>query len=116
MNSPTQPITGHVAPADTKPANPAEAFTECTPGTTLGARPPLIGARRGTPPPEVLEEIVHAEAALAQLHGNGQAVRFTEADGAGAMRIELVDLDGVVLRALTPLEAIELACAETTEQ
>ena len=113
MSSPTQPITGPVGPADAGLETLAEDSAAFTSELAHDERTRVIRAGRGGPPQEVLDDILQADAILAQLARSGQAVTFAE-DGHGGVTIELRDLEGMLLQTLSPLEAIELACGVAT--
>jgi hypothetical protein len=67
-----------------------------------------IAARRSGPPREVLEQMVAAGEVAELLRARGSRVRFTT-DAQRGIAIELCNDDGALLRALSPLEAVELA-------
>ncbi len=106
MSLPTQPIEGASRPADV--ASPYDDGHAPEPGLE---RSPRITVTRGGPPAEVLELLGSAAAAFELLDLQGLTVTFEDAEH-GHTRITLTDLDGLALRALTPAEAIALACDE----
>jgi hypothetical protein len=73
----------------------------------------LIEAGRGAPPRELLAEMARADEVRSLLAATGQVVRFHAGDGAGPLRIELCELDGTPVRALSAGEAIALAAPES---
>lgn len=66
--------------------------------------------RRGTRtvPPEVREEIDRAAALAVELLRAGREIRFEAPSDGGRVRIELVELDGTLVRPLTLHEAMAL--------
>ena len=81
------------------------------PGDEQGALP--IGITRGGPPSHLLEEIARAGRIHAEIRAEGNDVRFHGALD-GAVLIELCTVDGELIRALSPVEAVELAAGQVT--
>jgi hypothetical protein len=76
------------------------------------AEEPTIDLLESGPPPEVLEQMAHADAINARLRASGRKIAFAlSADGC-SLRIELRDIAGNLLRTLTVAEAAELAAGE----
>jgi hypothetical protein len=72
-----------------------------------------IDARRGGPPPQVLEEIELAGRIHSELLEDGREVRF-HGGVEGSLLIELCTTDGALLRALGANEVADLAAGRVT--
>jgi hypothetical protein len=65
------------------------------------------------PPPEVLEQMAHADTINARLRASGRQIRFAlSADGC-SLQIELRDTAGNLLRTLSVAEAAAIAAGES---
>lgn len=71
-----------------------------------------IDATPSTPPPEVLAQVRRAEENYAALQAQGYEVHFSVDPESRASTAELRDAQGVVVRRLTPSEAIDLAIGQ----
>ncbi|HYM55142.1 MAG TPA: hypothetical protein VES97_07245 [Solirubrobacteraceae bacterium] len=68
-----------------------------------------IEASRGTPPPEVLEQMAQADRINDLLHEGGRELRFSLGGDGGRVTIELLGGDGGPVRRLTAGEALDIA-------
>jgi hypothetical protein len=66
-----------------------------------------------SPPPEVLEAMDAAGRVARELHEQGRELRFVppshDGTDGGRVRVEVVDLDGNVLRTIPPSELLDIA-------
>lgn len=67
------------------------------------------GASRGAPPPEVFDQIAAAGRIQERLCESGQQLRFVTAASGEPTRIEIHDGEGNVVRAVSTIDAFELA-------
>jgi hypothetical protein len=113
MSSPIIPIEGPLDPHTTTTMVAADAERIGTFAAELAESETQLAviARRGGPPPEVLDQIATAAAIEEQLRESGYQLRFAGADG-GRTRIELHDRDGNVVRSVSTAEALELAAGK----
>jgi hypothetical protein len=111
MSSPILPINGpsELSRAAQSPdAGSAElsAFvSELAAGETAFA----LVAGRGSPPPELLEQIAAAGVIDERLRADGQQLRFSRAADGERTRVEIRDCDGNAVRTLSIAEAVEIA-------
>lgn len=119
MSSPILPIEGNLSLSSTlSPSStqtPADTSTEqigaFVSGLAAEESPQDVVARRGGPPPYVLEQITTAGAIHEELREGGHSVRFlTAADGRTS--IEVHDRDGNALRSLSIAETLSLAAGK----
>ncbi len=111
MNSPILPTEGPLdlsrstSCADSDMTDVTELVSELT------AREATLApvASRGTPPPQLLDQIAAAGRVHEQLCDRGQHLRFFAAAAGERARIEIHDGEGAVVRSLSAAEAIELA-------
>jgi hypothetical protein len=105
----SSPITPAVAPADGPAADVGAFIAELAAGENALS----ISARRGGPPPEVLDQIAAAARIEKTLRADGQRLRFHTAPGQ-VTKIELDELDelggeGKAVRTLSVAEALDIA-------
>ncbi len=62
-----------------------------------------------SPPPEVLAACDAAGRVARELHQQGRELRFVPGEGGEALRVEVRDLDGHVLRTIPPSELLDVA-------
>lgn len=62
-----------------------------------------------SPPPEVLDAIAAAGRAYQDLQAHGRELRFSNDDPHGRVNVEVTDLDGTVLRTISPSAALDVA-------
>jgi hypothetical protein len=108
MSSPIMPTEGlpdvtSYTGSDVADANPLVSELATSEATLA----PL--ASRGTPPPQVLEQIAAAGRIHEQLREAGHHLRFFAAACGERARIELHDGEGSIVRGISAAEAIELA-------
>lgn len=91
--------------------SPSAAPTDVpVPGT---AEEPTIDLISSGPPPEVLEQMAHADAINARLRASGREIRFALSPDGCSLRIELRDTAGNLLRTLSVSEAAAIAAGES---
>ncbi|OJU79940.1 MAG: hypothetical protein BGO11_06355 [Solirubrobacterales bacterium 70-9] len=73
----------------------------------------LAAAGEPAAPPQVRAEVQAAARAAARLHELGRELRF-ERDPEGALRVELRDVNGAVLRTVAPAEVFDFASGRLT--
>jgi hypothetical protein len=111
MNSPIMPTEGPLELADAAPSAGSDADDISTLVSELTVSEATFAplASRGTPPPQVLEQIAVAGVIHEQLRDSGRHVRFlTGAPGEHA-KLEIRDDDGSLMRTVSMSEAVELA-------
>ncbi len=74
-----------------------------------------IDLTHGTPPPEVLDQMAHADEINSRLRAEGREVRFAISSDGCSLQIELCDSHGKLLRTLSIAEAAALAEGELQE-
>lgn len=94
MSSPSAPATDRPAPKSAR---------------TEGAEPRSIDLTHGGPPPELLDQMAHADEINTRLRASGRELAFALSGDGCSLQIELRDTSGKVLRVLSLPEAIELA-------
>jgi hypothetical protein len=117
MSSPIMPITGPLGPAS--PTPPATAgggdFAVLMSKLYGSGHGPDIEAGRGGPPPELLDQMAAADEINQQLRESGRELRFSIAEPAAGVKVELHDLDGNALRTVPVAEALEIAAGKPVE-
>jgi hypothetical protein len=89
-------------------SSPSAPPTE-DPNAARPAEEHCIDLIEAAPPPELLEQMAHADAINARLRASGRMIAFAlSADGA-SLRIELRDTAGHLLRTLSIAEVAEIA-------
>ena len=111
MTSPITPIEDLLGPiTDTLPADSnTEDIATFVSEMAADGTPLTLAASRGTPPPELLEQIAAAAHFEERLREGGHHLRFHAETPGERPRIELHDSDGNLVRALSTTEAFELA-------
>lgn len=111
MSSPIMPIEDLLGPTTDIPTADSRIEDIATFVSEMATDPnPLaLAASRGTPPPELLEQIAAAACFEERLREGGHHLRFCAEAHGGPPRIELHDRDGNAVRLLTTAEAFELA-------
>ncbi len=111
MSSPILPAEGLPGlPSTTPPTSVAvDAADVFIAGLDDGEGAPSLEAARGTPPPEVIDQIVAAHELSSELRENGYQLRFLDPPEGGRTRVELHDTDGNLVCALTTAQALEIA-------
>lgn len=71
-----------------------------------------IGAGRGGPPPEVLDQITAASRINEQLRESGYELCFSTSEKGARVKIELRDSQGNTVRTVSAAEAIEIAAGK----
>ena len=84
-------------------------------GQLHGQEPPAIDLTECGPPPEVLEQMAHADAINARLRASGRELAFELSGDGCSLRIELRDSAGKLLRILSAEEAVEIAAGGDVE-
>jgi hypothetical protein len=117
MSSPIMPIMGPLGPVS--PTPPATAgggdFAVLMSKLYGSAQGPDIEAARGSPPPELLDQMAAADEINQQLHESGRELRFSIAESGAGVKVELHDLDGNALRAVPVAEALDIAAGKPVE-
>jgi hypothetical protein len=75
-----------------------------------------IDATPSSPPPEVLAQVQQAAASWQELQAKGYEVHYSQDSASSRTTAELRDAQGVVVRRLTPSEAVALAAGESLGQ
>jgi flagellar protein FlaG len=107
-----EPLRGYnTLPARPAPAAaPTSSFAGALAQHTRSDRSDAIPA---SPPPELREETLVAQRAVAEMRARGRELHFEMGDG--RLRIEMRDLDGNVLKAIPPTEALAIASGRIKE-
>jgi len=84
-------------------------------GQLHGQEAPAIDLTECAPPPEVLEQMAHADAINARLRASGRELTFALSGDGCSLRIELRDSSGRLLRMLSAQEAVEIAAGGDLE-
>ncbi len=111
MSSPIMPAQGPTGPSTAPPP------TSHLPGDTGAFVSELaaseaslaLGASRGGPPAEVLDQVAAAAAIADRLRQDGHRLQFLEAGAGQPARLEIEDLQTNSVRTLSAAEAAELA-------
>jgi flagellar protein FlaG len=72
-----------------------------------------VDAIPASPPPEVVEEMLAAQRAIADMHARGRELHFSM--DSGRLRIEVRDLSGNVIKQIPPSRALEIAAGRAVE-
>lgn len=62
-----------------------------------------------SPPPSVLRDVDRASRVWERLHAEGRELHFEHSEQSGRLVIQIRALDGTVLRAVAPSEALSIA-------
>ncbi len=111
MNSPIMPTEGPLELADAAPSagSDADDLTTLVSELTVSEATFVPLASRGTPPPQVLDQMGAAGAIHDQLRDRGRHVRFFAGAPGEHARLEIRDDDGNLMRIVSMTEAVELA-------
>ena len=94
-----------------RPAAPAGGgFADALARKESAARVDTIPA---SPPPEVIDEMLAAQRAIADMRARGRELHFNM--DSGRLRIEVRDLSGNVIREIPPSRALEIAGGRAVE-
>jgi hypothetical protein len=72
-----------------------------------------VDAIPASPPPEVVDEMLAAQRAIADMHARGRELHFNM--DSGRLRIEVRDLAGNVIKQIPPSRALEIAGGRAVE-
>jgi hypothetical protein len=105
---------GSIGAAKVNPSETAARSKRAEAAPGIGATlPASLDAIPGSPPPEVLDQMAHAQRAYEKLAREGQSLQFGH-DDAGRVTVELHGEDGQV-STLSLSEALALASGESPE-
>jgi hypothetical protein len=97
-----------------RPATRAAAlgggFADALAGRAAAAHVDTIPA---SPPPEVVDEMLAAQRAIADMHARGRELHFNM--DSGRLKIEVRDLEGNVIKQIPPSRALEIAGGRAEE-
>jgi hypothetical protein len=109
--------SGAVGAAQLNPTDrPARSARAAGPQKPSAASPAAsLDAMPSSPPPEVLEQMAHAQRTFEQLAAQGHSVQFGH-DSAGRAAVEVRDGDGRLVQSMSLAEAVDLAAGAAPQQ
>lgn len=118
MSSLIQPFQGPTGTPAAPSISAARGANGTKPaGAASGSEAPVsLDTLPSTPPPEVVSQIETAGASYEKLRSEGYEVRYAHDEQSRKTTVELRDAAGVVVKTLSPAEAVELAMGGTLGQ
>lgn len=115
MSSLIQPFQGPSGTTATPSIAAARGARGAPPtgAATKSEAPVSLDTLPSTPPPEVVSQIETAGANYEKLRSEGYEVRYAHDEQSRKTTVELRDAAGVVVKTLSPAEAVELAMGGT---
>jgi hypothetical protein len=119
MSSPIVPISGPVGPTADLNSYAAPGAGAAAFASELAASERVLAgrgeARRGAPPPEVLEQLAAAATTHEQLREAGHELRFSTDGRDGRVAIDLLEGGGAQARKISVSEALEIVAGKSPE-
>lgn len=115
MSSPILPPQGPVATGSIAPSSARRITASAKVQAAAPSEPVSLETFPSAPPPEVLDQMAATAQAYENLHAGGGELRFTYDEQSGRMLIQVRDLGGAPLRAVSASEAIAIAAGGSLE-